>query len=68
MGSRRHLTPEQQERQDGLDRSWAAAQQALADPEFRAFLEDAIKRSDETDAQPISKQDFLDQTEPRSPE
>jgi hypothetical protein len=43
---REDLSPEQLEHQQALDRSWAEAQRGLADPEFRAYLEDSIRRLD----------------------
>jgi hypothetical protein len=58
------LNPEELARQRALDRSWRAAQQSLADPEFRAQLEAAIERVNRSDAEPITGQEFLAQTEP----
>jgi hypothetical protein len=57
------LTPEELALQAGLDRSWAYAQNALADPAFRAELEQAIDRANRSSAVPISKAEFLAQTE-----
>ncbi len=60
------LTPEQLALQAALDRSWAGAQRALADPEFRAYLERSIERANNSDAKPISKEEFLALTEIQS--
>jgi len=57
------LTPEELALQAGLDRSWAHAQKALADPVFRAHLEESIERVNRSSATPISKEEFLAQTE-----
>ena len=57
------LTPDELALQEGLDRSWAYAQKALADPAFRAELEQAIDRADNSSAPTISKSEFLAQTE-----
>ena len=57
------LTPEELALQEGLDRSWAHAQKALADPAFRAQLEESIERVNRSSAAPISKEEFLAQTE-----
>ena len=60
---REDLTPEQLEHQRALDRSWAAAQRGLADPEFRAYLEDSIRRLDAKEpAALLSRYEFLAQT------
>jgi hypothetical protein len=60
---RDELTPEQLEHQRGLDRSWAAAQRGLADPEFRAYLEDSIRRLDAMQPAPsLTREEFLAQT------
>jgi hypothetical protein len=58
------LNPEELARQTALDRSWAAAQQSLADNEFRVHLEASIERVTVSDAVPISGEEFLAQTEP----
>lgn len=58
------LTPEGQDRQRALDRSWAAAQTALSDPEFRAQLQTSIDRVNRSDARPITSKEFLAKTEP----
>lgn len=60
---REELTPEELALQEGLDRSWAHAQKALADPAFRAHLEESIERANRSSAKPISKEEFLAQTE-----
>lgn len=63
---REDLTAEQLARQEGLDRSWATAQRQLADPEFRAYLEESIRRIDAKDPPPprLTREEFLAQTEP----
>ena len=57
------LSPEELALQEGLDRSWAHAQEALADPIFRSQLEASIERLNRSSATPISKREFLAQTE-----
>ncbi len=60
---REHLTPEQLARQRALDRSWAEAQLGLADPEFRAYLDDSIHRLDaKAPASLLTRKEFLAQT------
>ncbi len=60
---REDLSPEQLEVQRGLDRSWAAAQRDLADPEMRAYLEASIRRLDEAEPAPLlTREEFLAQT------
>ncbi len=61
---REDLNPEELARQSALDRSWAAAQQSLADNEFRACLEASIERVAVSEAVPITGEQFLAQTEP----
>lgn len=58
---REDLTAEQLARQEGLDRSWARAQRDLADPEFRAYLEESIRRLDAEDPPPrsMTREEFL---------
>lgn len=58
------LTPEELALQASLDRSWAYAQKALAEPEFRTYLEQSIDRVNQSSATPISTSEFLAQTEP----
>ena len=60
------LSPEEQDRQRALDRSWAGAQEALKDPEFRARLEASIARVNESDATPLTREEFLAETESSS--
>jgi hypothetical protein len=57
------LNPEESAKQSALDRSWRAAQDALADPEFRAYLQASIERVNRSDAEPISGQQFLARTQ-----
>jgi hypothetical protein len=60
---RDELSPEQLERQLALDRSWAEAQRGLADPEFRAYLEESIRRLDAKVPAPLlTRDEFLAQT------
>jgi len=63
---REDLTAEQLAYQEGLDRSWASAQRQLADPEFRAYLEESIRRLDAKYPRPplLTAEEFLAQTEP----
>jgi hypothetical protein len=61
---REDLSPQQLEVQRGLDRSWAAAQRALADPEMRAYLEESIRRLDAKEPAPVlTRDEFLAQTQ-----
>jgi hypothetical protein len=63
---RRHeqLSETELDRQAGLDRSWAAAQLALADPGFRSYLERSIERVNESaSVSVLSSDEFLAQTE-----
>jgi hypothetical protein len=60
---RDELSPEQLEHQLALDRSWAEAQRGLADPEFRAYLEESIRRLDAKVPAPLlTRDEFLAQT------
>ena len=60
---REDLTPEQREHQRALDRSWAAAQRGLVDPEFRAYLEASLRRLDTKEPAPtLTREEFLAQT------
>lgn len=61
---REDLNPEELARQRALDRSWSAARESLSDPEFRAYLEASIERVNLPDAEPISAEQFLAQTQP----
>lgn len=61
---REDLNPEELARQRALDRSWSAARESLSDPEFRAYLEASIERVNLSDAEPISPEQFLAQTQP----
>lgn len=59
------LSPQDSQRQHELQRSWANAQDALADPQFRARLEDSIARVNASAATAtMSKDEFLAETEP----
>ena len=57
------LSAEQDREQLARERSWSHAQQALADPLFRAFLEESIERVNNSKARPITKAEFLALTE-----
>lgn len=57
------LSPEEQDRQRALDRSWAGAQEALKDPDFRARLEASIARVNASDSPPLTREEFLAATE-----
>ncbi len=60
---REDLTPEQLEHQRALDRSWAEAQAGLADPEFRSYLDESIRRLDAKEPAPsLTREEFLAQT------
>ena len=62
---REDLSPEELERQCGLDRSWVDAGRALADPSFRVGLVDSIGRLDGRDPAPLlTRAEFLALTEP----
>ncbi len=63
---REDLSPEERARQEALDLSWTEAQRSLADPEFRAYLVESMRRIDAKDpAAPIlTREEFLAQTEP----
>ena len=57
---REDLNPEQLEHQRALDRSWAVAQNSLADPEFRAYLENSMCRLESGDRAPVlTREEFL---------
>ena len=58
------INPEELARQRALDRSWTAARESLSDPEFRAYLEASTERVSVSDAEPISAEKSLAQTQP----
>lgn len=61
---REDLRPEERERQEALDRSWAQAQRDLADPEFRSSLEESLRRLDAQEPAPLlTREEFLAQTQ-----
>jgi hypothetical protein len=62
---REDLSPEERARQEALDLSWAEAQRSLADPEFRAYLIESMRRIDAKDppAPTLTREEFLAQTE-----
>lgn len=60
---REDLSAEQLERQQELDRSWREAEQGVADPELRAYLEASLRRLDEDPSAPLlTREQFLAQT------
>lgn len=60
---REDLSAEQLKRQQALDRSWHEAEQGLADPELRAYLEASLRRLEEDPSAPLLTRDqFLAQT------
>ena len=62
-----NLSDEEQALQRDLDRSWALAQETLADPVKRAYLEASIERVNaSTSSTRLTKDEFLAQTEPPS--
>ncbi|MEJ7796712.1 MAG: hypothetical protein WKF50_14245 [Nocardioides sp.] len=61
------LTEEQLELKRSYERSWEAAQETLADPEKRAWLEANIERVKGSTATPISSEEFLAMTESSKP-
>ena len=62
---REDLSPEELERQHGLDRSWVDAERALADPSFRGGLVDSIGRLEGRDPAPLlTRAEFLARTDP----
>lgn len=61
--SEQHLTEAEQALQAAYTRSWEAAQAALADPEFRAYLEGSLERVKASTAPRISGAEFLASTE-----
>lgn len=62
---REDLSTEELERQRALDRSWAAAQRALADPVVRSGLEQSISELDAEGQSPtLSSDEFLALTQP----
>ena len=62
---REDLSIEELERQRALDRSWAAAQRALADPVVRSRLEQSISELDAEGQSPmLSSDEFLALTQP----
>ena len=58
------LNDEECARQAALDRSWQHAQTALADPEFRAYVERSIARVNASPSRAtLTREQFLAQTE-----
>ncbi|MDZ7673751.1 MAG: type II toxin-antitoxin system prevent-host-death family antitoxin [Acidimicrobiales bacterium] len=63
---REDLTEEQLALQRAYQRSWDVAQEFLADPEKRAWLEANIERVRQSSATPMTREEFLAATEPVS--
>lgn len=60
---REDLSAQQLKRQQALDRSWREAEQGLADPGFRAYIEASLRRLDEESSAPlVTRGQFLAQT------
>lgn len=60
---REDLSAEQLERGHALDRSWHEAEQGLADPDLRDYLEASLRRLDEKPSAPlVTREQFLTQT------
>ena len=59
------LNDDEAARQAALDRSWLHAQQALADADFRSYVEASIVRANaSTSRTTLTSADFLALTEP----
>jgi hypothetical protein len=60
---REDLGAQQLKRQQALDRSWREAEQGLADPGLRAYIEASLRRLDEESPAPlVTREQFLAQT------
>ncbi len=64
VARREDLTEEQLALQSAYQRSWDVAQEFLADPEKRAWLEANIERVRQSSAPRMTREDFLAATEP----
>lgn len=58
------LSEEELARKRAVERSWEAAQRALADPKFRRYLDESIERVNCSTAPPLTRDEFLAQTTP----
>ncbi|HUF33741.1 MAG TPA: hypothetical protein VMN58_11105 [Acidimicrobiales bacterium] len=58
------LSEEELARKHAVERSWEVAQQALANPEFRQYLDESIERVNRSTAPPLTSDEFLAQTTP----
>jgi hypothetical protein len=59
-----NLTEEEQALQSEFDHSWARAQETLADPVKRAYLQESIERVNaSTSSTRLTKDEFLARTE-----
>ena len=58
------LSDEEEARQAALERTWAGAQRSLADPDFRAYLDDSIARLNASRSRTtLTRDEFLSMTE-----
>ncbi len=58
------LSDEEAALQAALERTWAGAQRSLADPEFRAYLEESIARLNASGSRTtLTRDEFLTMTE-----
>lgn len=58
------LSEEELARKCALERSWEAAQRAMADPDFRKVLVESIERVNGSNAPLLTRDEFLAQTTP----
>ena len=64
---RDRLSAGEEERQRALDRSWAGAQAALKDEDFRTRLQASIERVNASEAPRLTREEFLAMTESLAP-
>lgn len=64
MAMRHELSEEELARKRAVERSWEAALRALANPEFREYLDESIERVNRSTAPPLTRDEFLAQTTP----
>ena len=58
------LSDEEAARRAALEQTWAGAQRSLADPEFRAYLDDSIARLNTSRSRTtLTRDEFLSMTE-----
>lgn len=58
------LSEEELARKRAVERSWEAAQRAVADPKFRKDLDESIERVNHSRAPLLTRDEFLAQTTP----